>query len=350
MNIDPVIRCYGEGCARFFQQFQEQHGSSDGGAFQLVSSTLQVETPWSWTDLLSVWVVGGVVGSIFLLILLASAFFIVRQQHVAVIERLGKYRRVAHPGLHMKIPLMERIVDEIELYVTPLEAKVETKTKDNVFVVLTVAVQYRAIQEKVVEACYKLTDEDEQLTSFVFDSVRSRVPKLTLDDVFEQKDEIAGLIKHDLNELMADYGWTIEHALIVDVTPDAKVMSAMNEINAAQRFRVAATEKGEAEKIITVKNAEAKKDSDILHGEGIAGQRKAMIVGLKDSVIDFQKAVPGASEQDVLQIVMMSQYFDMLKELPKDGNTRVLMLPHSPNALKDIGQQLKESLLVTNHV
>lgn len=82
----------------------------------------------------------------------------------------------------------------------------------------------------------------------------------------------------------------------------------MNQINAAQRMRVAATDKAEAEKILVVKAAEADAESKYLSGVGIARQRKAIIEGLRESVVLFSDQVPDTRPKDVMDIVLMTQY------------------------------------------
>jgi len=112
---------------------------------------------------------------------------------------------------------------------------------------------------------------------------------------------------------MDSYGYFIVQALVTDIEPDATVKKAMNEINAAQRLRVAATDKAEAEKILRVKAAEAEAESKFLGGQGIARARKAIIEGLRESVTEFTEAVPGTTSQHVMDLILMTQYFDALK-------------------------------------
>jgi regulator of protease activity HflC (stomatin/prohibitin superfamily) len=187
---------------------------------------------------------------------LASTFFTVEQRTTAIVQRFGKFVREAGPGLNVKIPFIDKVIGRINLRVQQLDVKIETKTEDNVFVHVVVAVQYYVLPNKVYDAFYKLDDAGRQITSFVFDVVRARVPKIKLDDVFEKKDEIADVVKGELAQVMEGFGYGILKALVTDIDPDAKVKQSMNEINAAQRLRVAATEKGEAERILKVKAAE----------------------------------------------------------------------------------------------
>lgn len=287
-----------------------------------------------------------VVGAaIVLLILLVTGMFTVNQQSAAVVQRFGKFQTIASPGLNFKVPLVDTIASRVNLRVRQLDVDVETKTEDNVFVKVVVAVQYYVLPDKVYDAFYKLADPATQITAFVFDVVRARVPQMKLDDVFERKDEVAIAVKGELTQVMDDFGYGIVKALVTDIDPDHKVKDAMNEINAAQRLRVAATEKGEAERILKVKSAEAEAQSKALQGKGIADQRKAIVDGLRESVDEFQRSVPGATPQDVMNLVLMTQYFDTLKELGAASRTNTILLPHSPGALTDLAHQMRTALM-----
>ncbi|KAG4087076.1 band 7 family-domain-containing protein [Neocallimastix lanati (nom. inval.)] len=273
-----------------------------------------------------------------------SLIFTVKQQNCAIIERFGKYHRIAKSGLHFKIPIVDRISTKLSLKIKQLNVSVETKTKDNVFVNLVVAVQYRVLADKVYEACYMLQDPEQQIKAFVFDLVRAQVPLLDLDDVFSKKDDIAIAVKSELEGQMAEFGYGIIKALVTDVNPDANVKAAMNEINTAQRLRIAATEKGETEKIMKVKQAEAEADAAILQGKGIAGQRQAIIEGLSDSVEEFVKQIPGTDPARVMDMVMMIQYIDTLKEIGGNSKSNVVFVPHSPGNVNDLSTQFRETI------
>lgn len=282
---------------------------------------------------------------VFALILLFLGLFTVNQQTAAIIQRFGKFQRVAGPGLNLKVPFIDTVATRVNLRVRQLDVEVETKTEDNVFVKVEIAVQYYILPDKVYDAYYKLADPATQITAFVFDTVRSRVPQMKLDEVFERKDDVAIAVKSELTQVMDDFGYGIVKALVTDIDPDHKVKEAMNEINAAQRMRVAATEKGEAERILRVKSAEAEAQSKALQGKGIADQRRAIVDGLRESVHEFQSSVPGATAQDVMNLVLMTQYFDTLKEVGAASRTNAIFIPHSPGALSDISNQIRTALM-----
>jgi regulator of protease activity HflC (stomatin/prohibitin superfamily) len=280
--------------------------------------------------------------------ILFCTFFTVDQQTVAIIERFGKFNRSATAGLNLKIPFLESIKGRLSLRIQQLDVLIETKTKDNVFVKVTVSVQYHVVAEKIYDAFYQLTDAQRQIESFVFDVIRAEVPKTTLDDVFEKKDNIAIAVKNELEGLMSDFGYDILKALVTNIDPDEKVKTAMNEINEQQRLRMAAQEKGEAEKILRVKNAEAEAESMRLQGIGVANQRKAIIEGLKQSIQEFQQGISDVTSADVMGLVMMTQYYDTLKEIGARDKNSTILLPHSPGGLKDITDQIRNGIMTGN--
>lgn len=174
------------------------------------------------------------------LILIASGLYVVKQQTVAIIERFGKYQKTSTSGINFKIPFgVDVIAARIQLRMLQSEIVVETKTQDNVFVTMNVATQYRVNENNVTDAYYKLMHPEAQIKSYIEDALRSSVPKLTLDELFEKKDEIALEVQKQVAEEMSTYGYVIVKTLITKVEPDAEVKQSMNEINAAQRKRVA---------------------------------------------------------------------------------------------------------------
>jgi regulator of protease activity HflC (stomatin/prohibitin superfamily) len=282
------------------------------------------------------------------LYLIFGSFFTVNTAQVAIITRFGKFLRVAEAGLNWKRPFLDSVAGYVSLRVNQITLTMETKTKDNVFVTIPISVQNRVRPEKVYDAYYKLADPEAQIKSYVEQVILGHVPGMTLDEVFASQSSIAAAVKQELDADMALFGYEIVNVLVTDIVPDAKVKSAMNDINAAQREQVAANARGEAEKILVVKKAEAEAESKALQGQGIANQRKAIIEGLQVSIEQFQKGVEGASAREVMQLVMVTQYFDMLKSIGENDRTNTLFLAHSPGAVKDVSDQILDSMLVAD--
>ncbi|HGI5019840.1 TPA: SPFH domain-containing protein [Streptococcus agalactiae] len=281
---------------------------------------------------------------VLVIVLLITSLYVVKQQTVAIIERFGKYQKTATSGIHIRVPLgIDKIAARVQLRLLQSEIIVETKTKDNVFVTLNIATQYRVNENNVTDAYYKLIKPEAQIKSYIEDALRSSVPKLTLDELFEKKDEIALEVQHQVAEEMSTYGYIIVKTLITKVEPDAEVKQSMNEINAAQRKRVAAQELANADKIKIVTAAEAEAEKDRLHGVGIAQQRKAIVDGLADSIQELKDANVTLTEEQIMSILLTNQYLDTLNTFAINGN-QTIFLPNNPEGIEDIRTQVLSAL------
>ena len=277
-----------------------------------------------------------------------SSFFTVATAQTAVIQRFGKFKHVAQPGLNWKVPFIDKVAGRVSLRVNQITLTMETKTKDNVFVTIPISVQNRVREDAVYDAFYKLSNPEAQIQSYVEQVILGHVPSMTLDEVFASQAGIAAAVKKELDADMTGFGYEIVNVLVTDIVPDEKVKSAMNDINAAQREQVAANARGEAEKILVVKKAEAEAESKALQGHGIANQRKAIIEGLQTSIEGFTKVVGGSSTSEVMQLVLVTQYFDTLKSISENSKTNTLFLSHSPASVGDISEQFLDSMLVAD--
>jgi len=286
--------------------------------------------------------------SFFVLSTVFGSFFTVKTAEVAVVVRFGKFLRIAEPGLSWKVPFIDSVAGRVSLRVNQITLTMETKTKDNVFVTIPISVQNRVRPEAVYDAFYRLANPEAQIQSYVEQVILGHVPGMTLDEVFASQSGIASAVKKELDADMAGFGYEIVNVLVTDIVPDQKVKSAMNDINAAQREQVAANARGEAEKILVVKKAEAESESKALQGQGIANQRKAIIEGLRGSIESLQKSVGDVSTTEVMQLVLITQYFDTLKSIGDTDKTNTLFLSHSPGAVKDISEQILNSMLAAD--
>ena len=281
-------------------------------------------------------------------IIIFAAFFVVKQQTAAVIERFGKFQSIRHSGLQLKIPLVDKIAGRLSLKIQQLDVIVETKTLDDVFVRLKVSVQYKVVREKVYEAFYKLDYPHDQITSYVFDVVRAEVPKMKLDDVFVKKDDIAIAVKTELNEAMMDYGYDIIKTLVTDIDPDAQVKEAMNRINASEREKIAAQFEGDAARILIVEKAKAEAESKRLQGQGIADQRREIARGLEESVEVLNKV--GINSQEASALIVVTQHYDTLQSIGGESNSNLILLPNSPQAGSNMLNDMVASFTASNQI
>ncbi|KAL8126265.1 hypothetical protein AgCh_013523 [Apium graveolens] len=256
------------------------------------------------------------------------------QSHVVVVEKWGRFEKLAQPGLNFFNPFAgEFIAGILSTRINSLDVKIETKTK------------YRVIKENADDAFYELQNPKEQIQAYVFDVVRAQVPRMTLDELFEQKGDVAKAVLEELEKVMGEYGYNIEHILMVDIIPDSSVRTAMNEINAAQRMQLASVYKGEAEKILLVKRAEAEAESKYLGGVGVARQRQAITDGLRENILNFSHKIEGTSAKEVMDLIMITQYFDTIKDLGNSSKNTTVFLPHGPGHVRDISDQIRNGLM-----
>lgn len=281
-------------------------------------------------------------------IIVFSGIFTVRQTTAAIIQRFGKYHSIRTSGLHFKIPVIDQIAGRVNLKIQQLDVNVETKTKDDVFVGLKVSVQFRIVPESIYEAFYQLENPGEQITAYVFDTVRAEVPKLRLDDVFERKDDIAVAIRHELEDAMNDYGYGIIKALVTDIDPDDAVKRAMNHINASERQKLAAEFEAESERIRIVARARAEAESKRLQGQGIADQRREIAKGLEESVEVLNRV--GINSQEASALIVVTQHYDTLQAMGQQSNSNLILLPNAPSAGSDMLSNMVTSFAASHHI
>ena len=186
-----------------------------------------------------------------------------------------------------------------------------------------------------------ILDPRAQIQSYVFDVIRSAIPRMELDETFVNKKDIALAILNQLKDVMKEYGYEIIESLVTDIMPDQKVLNSMNQINASKRLKEAATHKAEADKIRQVKAAEAEAEARYLSGLGVARQRKAVVEGLQLSLSDFNASVPETNTKDVMDILLLTQYFDTLTAIGSNN----MILEHEPLAVENLKKQLSSAFL-----
>jgi len=282
------------------------------------------------------------------LIIIGMGVFTVKQQTAVIIERFGKFHSIKYPGLQFKIPFVDRIAGKVSMKIQQLDVMVETKTKDDVFVKLKVSVQYHILKDSINDSFYKLENSHEQITSYVFDTIRAEVPKMRLDEVFERKDDIAIAIRRELDGAMRTYGYGIVKALVTDIDPDIEVKKAMNRINAAEREKLAAEYEAEADRIRIVAKAKAEAESKRLQGQGIADQRREIAKGLEESVEVLNQV--GINSQEASALIVVTQHYDTLQSLGENANSNLILLPNTPTAGSDMLSQMVTSFAASQQL
>jgi len=271
----------------------------------------------------------------------------VPETEFGILQRFGKFVSTVSPGLACYMWPCTEVAGTISTRLRQLNIRKEAKTKENVFVTLSISIQYKVEAGNVQIAFYSMENPHSQMESFVEDAIRSIVPTMELEHLFLEKEKISAAIKNELSHKMTNYGWTITDTLITDIDPEAKVKAAMNKINESKRLREAAEYEAETSKLVKVKEAEAEAISKRLQGEGVANQRKAILVGLQEGVEDLSRAVQ-VSPQETMKYTMLTQYFDMLRDVGTSPNKTTIMLPHVPGTVNNFMDQITTGMMTAN--
>lgn len=278
--------------------------------------------------------------------LTGQVFYVVKQQHCVIIERLGKFKSIVGAGFHAKIPFIDRKAATVSLRTMKNGFDIDVKTQDNVTIGLEVSAQYHVSYEQgttpqesgVYKSYYMLQQPVAQMRDFITDALRSSIPVYTLDEVFAKKDDIAKDVNATVSEQMAAYGFTLVSTLITKIALSAEVETSMNKINAAQREKAAAQDLAEADRIKRVTEAQAEAEAMQKAGEGIAAQRKAIAEGIKDSLETIQTS--GVGNDEANQLFMYTQWTEMMTEFAKSGRANTVVLPSDFDKSASVFEQM----------
>jgi len=277
---------------------------------------------------------------------------------VGLKESWGAFDSELEPGCSCLIPIMHE-VKLVNLRVQNLNVRCQSKTKDNVFVDVEVSVQYKVVDAQ--NSYYKLDDSKAQIRAYVFDVIRSEVPKQTLDQVFEEKERLSSAVEHQLSEMLGEFGFAIMATPVTDIDPDHNVKQSLNQMNTQKNMKEAMREKAESDAIVKIKNAEAvgqemrikaEADAEAKYqaGLGLSRQRKAIVDGLSESVQLFQEGVQGVDAKTVMDLIMITQYFDMMEKIgtSKTKGTNTLFIPNGPGEVHNFAGQLRQGMMEAN--
>lgn len=273
-----------------------------------------------------------------LLVLVVGSLFTVTSGSAGVIERFGKFHRTAPAGLNAKLPFVETKF-EISLKVQQNDLRMETKTKDNVFVAIPVTIQYLVIPTKIYEAVYTMASPKAQMEAIVNNILLGHIPSMDFDEVYSSQPQIALWVKTELDREMGPFGYAIQRVLVTDIVPSPQVREAMDAINIANRNQVSAKAQGEAERIKVVAAAQAQAEAKKLQGEGIANERIAIARGFQQA-IELIKDSANVGGEEAYAMLLFTNWTDMLSAVGTSQNSTVVFVPSGPNGLADFQQQM----------
>lgn len=271
---------------------------------------------------------------------------IVDQNTVAVTEVFGKFFRILKPGLNIIIPFFERTGNRVSLRQMNFEIKGNYPTKDKVIVSLSANLMYAVLSDEksLLSYVYGMDDVKKSINAVLENSLRTYIANSNHDKVLEDKEIVAADIKAKVSEHASNtWGVAILDFQIVDIVFPKEITDAMSKVVASDQLRKAAENEGEAIRIKAVKSAEAEKQRKQLSGEGVALEREAIAKGMKEQ-IEIMSLATGKSPNDVMSLLMMNQYVDMMRTVGSSENTKVIFVDSSASAHSDTLARITNSI------
>ncbi len=269
---------------------------------------------------------------VFDIILIMLSIRIVSPNTVKTVEFLGKFNRILRPGFHFIIPFLEWTKNQV-LYRRNFPVEVEGVTKDNVTAYIGLNVIYYVNDDNnnskdgsIFKSVYSIDDPRTMMRSTIDEQLRGMIVSFTHKEIFSKREELGNAIEERLRVKLATFGFKLDSIQVRDVKLDNTVMIAMNKIVETQKFKEAAMNEAEAKKIMQVKEAEAEKESKILLGEGMAGQRMKIAEGFKESVDLIKMTDNSLNAEKVLQFLLDSSRIETLGSIGSDWNSKLIYL------------------------
>ncbi|VBB18032.1 stomatin family protein [Yasminevirus sp. GU-2018] len=271
----------------------------------------------------------------------------VKTATTGIVTTFGKYTKTVGPGLKLYVPGAQ-VVHHVSNRTQQEGFNLRVLTQDKVFANLSLAIQYRIKEEDTAKAFFSLNNPIAQMSSYVENSIRSHAPKTPLSKLFESFDEISLKVTNDLKDKMSGHGFTIENILMTGIEPDKEVTDAINSISASERRKEAAKNEAEANYVKLVKEAEADRDRRVLHGQGIAGQRAAILEGYKTSVAEMTRTT-GMTPKDIFAFILQTQKLDTQETIGKSENAKILFMNSDSKANNNLVDDLISSMEASNY-
>ena len=247
---------------------------------------------------------------------------VVRQSEVYIIERLGKFHKIADAGLTIIIPFVDRVRSVVSLKQQTMDVPPQDViTKDNVTITIDTVVFYKVTDP--AKAVYEIQSLKKGIEYLAITTIRDIVGKMDLDSTFSSRDLINEELRAILDEATDPWGCKIDRVEIKDITPPADIRDAMEKQMNAERTKRAQILQAEGERQSAITLAEGKKEAAILEADAERESKIRRAMGEAEAI----KKVAEARADEVRLV-----YEAMMKAHPDDKLVQLKSL----EALKDI--------------
>lgn len=281
---------------------------------------------------------------IIILIIAAMSIKIVKQSEVYIIERLGKFYKVADAGLTIIVPFLDHVRSVVSLKQQTMDVPPQgVITKDNVTITIDTVVFYQITDP--AKAVYEIQSLKKGIEYLAITTIRDIIGKMNLDETFSSRDGINNQLRIVLDEATDRWGCKIDRVEIKDINPPADIRDAMEKEMNAERNKRAMILESEAQRQSAITIAEGKKQAAILEAEADKESRIRRAVGEAQAIKEvaeakakeIQMVYDAMKKADPNDKLVQLKSLEALEEVAKGDANKVFIPFEATSALSSLG-------------
>ena len=281
---------------------------------------------------------------VIIIVIACSSIKIVKQAEVYIIERLGKFYKVADAGLTIIIPFFDHVRSVVSLKQQTMDVPPQgVITKDNVTITIDTVVFYQITDP--AKAVYEIQSLKKGIEYLAITTIRDIIGKMNLDETFSSRDGINNKLRIVLDEATDRWGCKIDRVEIKDINPPADIRDAMEKEMNAERNKRAMILESEAQRQSAITIAEGKKQAAILEAEADKESRIRRAVGEAQAIKEvaeakakeIQMVYDAMKKADPNDKLVQLKSLEALEEVAKGDANKVFIPFEATSALSSLG-------------
>ncbi|OSZ80254.1 protease [Chitinophagaceae bacterium IBVUCB2] len=290
--------------------------------------------------------------ALILAVIFFGSLFTINQGYIGVITMFGKYRRIARPGLNMKIPILESVARRVSIQNRSVELEFQAVTSDQANVYFKSMLLYsvqNAEEETIKKVAFKFfADKDlmQALIRTIEGNIRSFVATKKQAEILALRKEIVEYVKAEIDHQLETWGYHLQDLQINDITFDKLILDSMSKVVASNNLKAAAENEGQALLITKTKAAEAdgnatkiaaeaEKEAARLRGQGVALFRREVAAGMSEAAEQMKQANLDTN------VILFSMWTEAIKNFAEYGKGNVIFLDGSPDGMEGTMKQIQ---------
>ena len=281
---------------------------------------------------------------VIILIIAAMSIKIVKQSEVYIIERLGKFYKVADAGLTIIVPFFDHVRSVVSLKQQTMDVPPQgVITKDNVTITIDTVVFYQITDP--AKAVYEIQSLKKGIEYLAITTIRDIIGKMSLDETFSSRDGINNQLRIVLDEATDKWGCKVDRVEIKDINPPADIRDAMEKEMNAERNKRAMILESEAQRQSAITIAEGKKQAAILEAEAdkearirrATGEAQAIKEVAEAKAKEIQMVYDAMKKADPNDTLVQLKSLEALEEVAKGDANKVFIPFEATSALSSLG-------------